>query len=427
MGMKQLKNMASSRVAGWQSNGLRVAIHLILADTIRFPDGGSSLYVAKRPFTKPIIFLLILATFLLAACAGQAQTQNWPGMTAVGDTVFVAYGPALLAYDTATQSVDWTYPSGEERSQLQFDAAPAVLNGQIVFGDYGQATSLINPRQIVSVYGVSNPPGSPSDWTNNELAQDKIIAPLLQEGDRAFFATGDSKVFAVDAATGQPLWSEPFTAANPIWGPMAYADGTLYVAGMDGNIYAIDAETGIGNGRWQTDSSFPGGLTLAGDMLYVGGLDNFLHVFDRTAPDSEEVWTFTAEAGIWGAPIVVDEQVIFGDMNGNVYALAATSGDLLWQTAAPGPIVTSAAFSDGVIYIASEGDTESKDQQWFLTAFNLEDGTQLWQQTPVAGIYTTPVVIDNSVIGVLYGDTDELLIAYDKTSGTKQWGYTPEK
>lgn len=385
------------------------------------------MYVAKRPFTKPIIFLLILAPLLLAACAGQAQTQNWPGMTAEGDKVFVAYGPGVLAYDTATQSVDWTYPSSEERSQLQFDAAPSILDGRVVFGDYGQATSLINPRQIVSVYGVSEPPGSPSDWTNSDLAHDKIIAPLLQEGDHAFFATGDSNVFAIDATTGQPLWPEPFAAANPIWGPMAYADGNLYVAGMDGNIYAIDAEAGTGNGRWQTESSFPGGLTLEGDMLYVGGLDNFLHAFDRTKPDSEEVWLFTAEAGIWGAPIVVDGQVVFGDMNGNVYALEASSGNLLWQASAPGPIVTSAVVSEGVIYIASEGDPDNREQQWFLTAFNLEDGTQVWQQTPVAGIYTTPVIIGDSVIGVLFGDTDELLIAYDKTSGTKQWGYTPEK
>ncbi|MBE2224035.1 MAG: PQQ-like beta-propeller repeat protein [Anaerolineae bacterium] len=384
------------------------------------------MYAAKRPFTKPILFLLILAAFVLAACAGQEQTQNWPGMTADGDKVYVAYGPAVLAYDTATQSADWTYPSGEERSQLQFDAAPSVLNGRVVFGDYGQATSMINPRQIVSVYGVSDPPGSPSDWKNSDLAEDKIIAPLLQEGDRAFFATGDSKVFAIDATNGQALWPAPFVAANPIWGPMAYADGNLYVAGMDGNIYAIDGEAGTENGRWQTESSFPGGLTLDGDMLYAGGLDNFLHAFDRTVSDTEEVWVFTAETGIWGAPIVVDEQVIFGDMNGNVYAVAAATGELLWQASAPGPIVTSPAVSDGVIYIASEGDPGSREQQWFLTAFNSEDGTQVWQQSPVAGIYTTPVVIGDSVIGVLFGTTTEdLLIAYDKTSGIQQWTYSP--
>ena len=384
------------------------------------------MYAAKRPFFKPIIFLLILAALTLAACAGQAQTQDWPGMTAEGDKVFVVYGPAVLAYDTVTQSVDWTYPSGEERSQLQFDAAPSVLNGRIVFGDYGQATSLINPRQIVSIYGVSDPPGSPTDWKNSDLAEDKIIAPLLQEGDRAFVATGDSKLYSVDATNGQSLWTVPFVVENPIWGPMAYADGNIYAAAMDGNVYAVDAESGTQNGIWETDTSFPGGLTLDGDSLYAGGYDNKLHAFDKNSPGSE-FWTLDTEAGIWGVPTVADGRVIFGDMNGNVYAVEADSGELLWQTAAPGPIVTSPAISDGVAYIASEGDPGSKEQKWFLTAFNIEDGTQVWQQSPVVGIYTTPVVVGDSVIGVLFGGTDELLIAYDKTSGTQQWSYTPEK
>lgn len=385
------------------------------------------MYVAKRPFIKPILFLIILATFVLAACSGQAQTSNWPGMSAVGDIVYVAYGAKVLAYDTAAQSVEWTYPSGEEKSALQFYAAPSVLDGRVIFGDYGKATSVINPRQIVTVYGASDPPGAPSDWTNNTEAHDKIVAPPLQEGDRVFVATGDSQLFALDATSGQALWDLSFEAENPIWGPMAYADGHIFVASMDGNIYAIDAESGLEDGIWQTDSSFPGGLTLEGDTIYAGGLDNNLHAFDKNSPNTEEIWIFTAETGIWGAPIVADGQVFFGDMNGGVYAVDAESGEQLWKTAAAGPIVTSPAISEGVIYVASEGDPENRDPKWYLTAFNVEDGTQVWQQSPDAGIYTTPVVIGDSVVGVLFGsETSELLVAYDKTSGTQQWAYSPE-
>lgn len=347
-------------------------------------------------------------------------------MSAEGDKVYVAYGKAVFAYDTAAQKVDWTYPSGEERSSLQYYAAPSVSEGRVVFGDYGQATSLINPRQIVSVYGLSDPPGAPSDWTNSTLAQDKIIAPPLQVGDSVFVATGDSQLFALDATNGQALWDLPFEAENPIWGPMAYADGHVYVASMDGNIYAVNADSGTQDGVWQTGSSFPGGLTLVDDTIYAGGLDNSLHAFDRNSPGTAEIWIFTAETGIWGAPIVVDGQVFFGDMNGNVYAVNADTGTSIWNVAGVGPIVTSPAISDGVIYVASEGDPDSREPQWFLTAYNAQDGTQKWQQSPTAGMYTTPVVIGDSVIGVLFSHTSELLIAYDKTSGTQQWAYTPE-
>jgi outer membrane protein assembly factor BamB len=393
---------------------------------IRFLNGGSFLYEAKRPFFKPILFLLILATFVLAACAAGGQVNNWPGMTADGDKVYVAFGPAVLAYDTATQQEEWIYPSEDERSQLQYYAAPSIVDGRVVFGDYGQATSMLNPRQIVSVYGYSDPPGASSDWQNDSLAQDKIIAPPLQIGDRAFIATGDSKLFAIDVTDeGSPVWSAPFEVENPIWGPMAYDDGTIYAAAMDGNVYAIDAESGTENGRWETDTSFPGGITLDGDTLYAGAYDKKLHAFDKTSAGSE-FWVFDADAGIWGAPIVVDGQVLFGDTVGNVYAVEAETGELIWKKAVDGPIVTSPAADNGTLYIASEGDPDERTEQWFLTAFNVEDGTQLWQQTPTAGVYTTPVIIGDSVIGVLFGDENDLLVAYDKTTGTLQWTYAPE-
>ncbi len=384
------------------------------------------MYVAKRPFSKPIIFLFILAALVFSACSAAArQSQNWPGITAEGDKVYVAHGLSVFAYDTATQTVEWTYPSGDEGGSVQYYAAPSTLNGRVIFGDFGQAKSLINPGQIVSIYGVSDPPDSSSDWVNSELAEDKIIAPILQDGERAFVATGDSKLFAVDVATGAPLWSAPFEVENPIWGSMAYDDGEVYAAAMDGNVYAVDAESGNENGRWETETSFPSGLTMDGDALYVGGYDNKLHAFDKTSPGSE-FWSVDTEAGIWGAPTVAEGSVIFGDMDGNVYVVDAASGKTKWQNSVPGPIVTSPAISDGVIYIASEGDPESKNKQWYLTAFNLEDSTQLWQQNPPTGIYTTPVIVNDAVVSVLFGDADELLVAYDKTSGNLKWSYTPE-
>lgn len=401
------------------------AIPLILVAMIRFLDGGFSLDAAKRPFLKPLLFL-ILAAFILSACAGEAQNPNWPGISAAGDVVYVAYGPSVLAYDVVEQTALWSYPTGDERSAVQFHAAPSVVEGSVVFGDYGKASSLFNPRQIVSIYGVSDPPGAPSDWINDEVATDKIIAPLMQVGNRAFVGTGDGYLLALDAESGEALWSDSFATENSIWGPMAFADGLVYVADMAGNIYAVEAETGEENGRWTTDTSFPGGLTLEGDTLFAGGYDNKVHAFDRSSPETE-LWAFDALSGIWGAPIAADGRVYFGDMAGNVYAVNAETGKVLWQKAVEGPIVTSPAFADGLVYIASEGDPEDREDHWYLTAFNAEDGSQSWQQLLPKGIFTTPVVVGDLIVGVMYGEGDDLLIAFDKETGVQQWTYAPER
>jgi outer membrane protein assembly factor BamB len=394
---------------------------------IRYPDGGASLYGAKRPLLKPTLFLLILAAFVLTACGtGQAQTQNWPGMSAVGDTVYVAHGSAVLAFDVVTQSALWSFPPVDERGILQFYAAPSVLEGRVVLGDYGEATSMFNPRQIVSIYGLSNPPGAPSDWINDDLAEDKIIAPPLQVGERAFVATADGQLLALDAANGEMLWDQPFSTAYGFWGPMAFADDTVYVADLGGNVIGVEAESGVENGRWEANTSFPGGLTLDGDIIYAGGYDNLVHAFDRTSPGSE-LWRFATASGIWGVPVASDESIFFGDMAGNVYAVKADTGTLLWQRAVDGPIVTSPVIADGVMYIASEGNPDSRTPLWQLTAFSTADGAELWQQSPPAGIYTTPVVVGNLVIGAMAAHSTDLLIAYEKTTGVQQWTYAPEK
>lgn len=394
---------------------------------IRFPDGGSSLYATKRPLLKPI-FILILAAFVFSACsgAGGAQNPNWPGVSAAGDVVYVASGPSVLAYDVVEQTVAWTYPAGEERSAVQFHAAPSVVAGSVIFGDYGKASSLFNPRQIVSIYGVSDPPGSPSDWINDQLATDKIIAPLMQVDNRAFVGTGNGYLLALDAESGEALWSDSFATENPIWGPMAYADGLIYVADMAGIIYAVEAESGQENGRWTTDTSFIGGLTLDGDAIYAGGFNNKVYAFDRTSPGTE-LWTFDTVSGIWGAPAVADGQLFFGDMLGNVYAVNAETGSLLWQIAVDGPIIASPVVADNLVYIASEGDPDEREPHWFLTALDVTDGAQSWQQLLTQGIYTTPVIVDDLIVGVLYGNGDDLLIAFDKTTGVQQWTYAPEK
>ncbi|MFO7681659.1 MAG: PQQ-binding-like beta-propeller repeat protein [Chloroflexota bacterium] len=385
------------------------------------------MYGAKRPFLKPTLFILILAAFVLTACGtGQAQTQNWPGMSAAGDTVYVAHGPAVLAFDVVNQAALWSFPTVDERGTLQFYAPPSVLEGRVILGDYGIATSMFNPRQIVSIYGLSDPPGAPSDWINADVATDKIIAPPLQVGDRVFVATADGQLLALDSATGELLWDQPFSAEYGFWGSLAFADGVVYAADLDGNVYGVEAESGVENGRWKTDASFPGGLTLDGDTIFAGGLDNRVRALDRTSPGSE-LWMFEAANGVWGAPTAVDEFVFFGDMTGNVYAVAGDTGALLWQQAVSGPIVTSPVVVDGVLYIASEGDPENRTPTWQLTAFNSADGAQLWQQSPPAGIYTTPVVVGDLVVGVMHGaGNGDLLIAYDITTGVQQWTYAPE-
>ena len=132
--------------------------------------------------------------------------------------------------------------------------------------------------------------------------------PLVVDGVM-YFSTAWSKVVALNAATGKPLWSyDP--KVPPQWAVNACCDvvnrgvaawqGKIYVGTLDGRLVALDASTG--KPVWQT-------LTI----------------------DSKRRYTIT------GAPRVVQGKVIIGnggaemDARGYVSAYDAETGKLVWR------------------------------------------------------------------------------------------------
>jgi outer membrane protein assembly factor BamB len=423
MAMKQLKNMASSAVAGWRQNGLVAVTRLTLVVMTRFLNGGSSLYVAKRPLFRPIILLLIIASFLLAACGVELPNENWPGLSAAGDVVYVANGQQVVAFDVAQQSQSWRFPN--ERSSAAFYAAPAVSPDGIILGDYGASGGMFSPKLIVHIYGLAEQTGTPNPaivWQQDGLTSDKIVAPPLVVENRVYIGAADGKLLALDKTSGQPLWAVPFNTGNAIWGQPAYADGIVYVATVGGRVHAVEAETGQELGRWQTSGAIANAPIVTDEYIYVGSFDSQLHALNRLEY-GVEAWNFPAGDWIWGAPVVADGVIYFGDLKGNLFALDATDGSLLWQRSVTGPIQTSPVVSEGVVYLVSQGNLDTGRGQ--ITALASEDGSQLWQQEAPGEVYTTPVLVGDFLIVALHGNPDNLLVGLNRTNGSQQWTFAP--
>jgi quinohemoprotein ethanol dehydrogenase len=132
--------------------------------------------------------------------------------------------------------------------------------------------------------------------------------PIVVDGVM-YFSTAWSKVFAVNAATGQTFWSyDP--KVPPGWGASACCDvvnrgvaawrGKIYVGTLDGRLVALDA--GTGKPVWET-------LTIDPNYRYT----------------------------ITGAPRVVKSEVLIGNggaelgVRGYVSAYDAETGNLAWR------------------------------------------------------------------------------------------------
>ena len=163
------------------------------------------------------------------------------------------------------------------------------------------------PRQpkLRWVYRAAQKP-SPAWPTRNRLAFDRSFQPISAGGVLCFGSSTDDKVYALDAETGDLLWTF-FTDAPVRFAPAAWK-GRLFVASDDGHIYCLSIDDG--EVLWQRRGGPRNDMLLGNDRM---------------------ISRWPARGG----PVVVDDVVYFGagiwpSEGIFLYALDPSSGDVLW-------------------------------------------------------------------------------------------------
>ena len=243
---------------------------------------------------------------------------------------------------------------------------------------------------------------------------------------------------------GSVKWA--FKAGGAIVTSPAVADGVVYIAAMDGHLYAIDQETG--KEKWNFKSSMPiaSSPAVVGGALYfvssAGSLVSLdlktgqpkwvysieyerkfeaknLHGYPPAAQTMPDVWDmFTS------SPAVANGKVYFGSGDGNVYAVDAQTGVLLWKFPTKDVVHSSPAVVNNTVYIGSwdsylyalDGDTGQ--EKWSFKSG--EDSTAHNQ----VGFQSSPAVVDGTVY---IGCRDAHVYAIDATTGRKKWDYPTAK
>ena len=383
------------------------------------------MYASRRISFKPAVLLLILASLLLGACSGAVGSTDWPGLSASGDIVYVADGSAVEAVNMETRQRVWQFPA-EAAGSLQFFAAPEIAEDALFFGDYGASGGFFSPSVIVSIYAFDTTNGLPTElWVNDSAASDRIIAPVARAGNQLFVTTADNNVIALDAGSGTRQWSYP--TGQSIWAAPTVSDGVVYAASLDGSVYALSAtppdETGLL--LWQKDlgAALPGSITIGDGLVYAGGFGSTMYALD--AGSGDVVWEVPAEDWIWNGAVLLDDRIIFADVAGNVYALDAATGRSLWMTAAGGQVKARPVLHEGVLYVVTIDDSERTPISGQLLAMDPGDGSISWQVTTPAPVFSTPVIVGNTLVAAVQNYDSQLLI-YDLDGGALLWEYAAE-
>ncbi|MBL4911438.1 MAG: outer membrane protein assembly factor BamB [Alteromonadaceae bacterium] len=185
------------------------------------------------------------------------------------------------------------------------------------------------------------------------------------------------------------LWSKNIDGIDGYFSRLksTVAYGALFSANRDGDVYAFNIDTG--KEQWHTDISA---------LKFKSGF------FDSRK-----------SAMLSGGVVAGMDKVFVGSENGELYALDAKTGDLLWQSEAKGEIIAAPAIDSGIVVVNTVSG--------LVKAFDAKDGKEVWsieQEVPPLSLRGTssPVIASG---GVLVGGASGDMTVYMLTSGQEGW------
>ena len=254
----------------------------------------------------------------------------------------------------------------------------------------------------------------------------RLTAQPLIDGGQVYTMDTDCAVTAFELATGQRIWHtktrpKKDTTSN-VGGGIAIADGEIYVASGLAEALALDLETGAI--RWRTSIPSPArsSPTVTAEGMFLCTMDQQLVGLSRK--DGKFLWSYQAtvvNTGTLGqaAPAYADGVLVAGFESGDLAAVRADSGTLVW-TDNMGGVKGAATLSEfasvrgapvidnGLVYAVGLGG--------LLAALDLRSGRRVWQRDIAGG--NTPWIAGDFMFLV---DSEQKVGAIDKNDGTVHW------
>jgi outer membrane protein assembly factor BamB len=228
----------------------------------------------------------------------------------------------------------------------------------------------------------------------------RIVSSPVIDNKKIYFGSDDGNVYAVDAESGREIWRR--ATRGPVPSTPAVAAGLIYFVSYDGNFYALNAETGTLKWKFATE----------GERRFEAKGLHGMQPKNQTIADPFDIYL--------SSPVVADGIVYFGSGDGYLYALDAATGDLRWKFKTGDVVHASPAYVNGVVFVGSWDS--------YFYAVDAKTGNEKWRfhggEDPLihnqVGFQSSPAVIDGTVYT---GCRDAQVYALDAATGKEKWRF----
>jgi eukaryotic-like serine/threonine-protein kinase len=230
-------------------------------------------------------------------------------------------------------------------------------------------------------------------------------------------------------------WS--YQTAGAIWGSPAFSAGIVFIGSDDGNLYALDSQSGSLKWKFSSQGIVRSQPAVANGLVYFTSDDGFLYAINlgdgtqgwRTdignfleRSTREDLGTSPSPTGydyVQSSPVVVDGTVYIGSLDGNLYSVTADSGKVNWTFVTAGKIRATPAIYQGTIYIGSWDKS--------VYAIDARTGKVRWA-SPVGGQVQSTALVANALVycasrkaSVVALETQTGVIKWEHNYGSNLW------
>ena len=309
----------------------------------------------------PLAASSLLLTLALSACASLNPMHWFSGKK----QVVAKPAPLLVIKNQINVATVWHTRLSDKKTAA---FSPAAVLDAIYIASNRNELARINPQNGQRIWKIKTPAN--------------LSAGVGASLDSEFLGTQKGELIAYDAG-GKQRWKT--TLSSSIEGLPRAADGILVVRTGDGDIYGLDAATGVQ--KWRYRHTLPS-LTLqsqAGVVLYKGGvfagyaggkllaltLDTGSIGWDAEVSIPHGATEIERINDVTSNPVVNDHEACAVNFQGRLSCFDVHSGNQLW--AKDMSSTSGLAMDDNNIYVS---DTEGN-----VYAFESEHGVNLWKQS----------------------------------------------
>ena len=234
-----------------------------------------------------------------------------------------------------------------------------------------------------------------------------VTKPAIYDNN-IFFGSSDNRLHVISPHSGRVVWT--YFADGPIHSSPRISDRHVFFGSDDSNLHIVNASTGRRATKIDLGAPIRSTPLVYNEYVYVGTETGDFFCLDYRGRIK---WRARAKRGISSSPVVSDDVIYFGSIDGYLYAMDALTGWGIWRFRMKKGTVSSPCVSEKHIYIGSADGN--------IYCINGRLNKEVWCYKTEHQVSSSPIVHNNAIY---CGGVDGKLYCLDQNTGQLRWNYS---